>query len=408
MNDGHDDNHALSLSLPRGRTRRMRPWESSLLTKRVIGVLGLLLSTSQGLSIARNFRRVTLLTRRQHYAPSYHQQASTSEDLAVVDQCSSFHDAVGLYVHIPYCRRRCRYCDFAIVPIGPLAVTEQGTEEASDRATLGFLEMDASYRAAILKEISFIRDEFNNTTIPLRSIYFGGGTPSLAPVETLKAILSAVLDEDSPFALENDAEVSIEMDPGTFTLSKLQSLQRMGFNRVSLGVQSFDDNILESIGRCHRQNDIWESISLLQQVYANDVNYSIDLISGLPGVSLAKWAETLQIATNLVPTPKHVSLYDLQVESGTVFAKWYQEDDDSLRARDGIRGSVPVTVPRLPSPDDCAFAYKYASGYLRAKGYEHYEISSYAYKDGDHKEPSPYRSRHNQIYWEPGSQWFGK
>ena len=365
-------------------------------------MIGSLLSASEGLSI-HNFAS----TKNR---PSHYLATSPAED-SLLDQSTlpaNFPNAVGLYVHIPYCRRRCRYCDFAIVPIGPMAVTEENNQEPN-QATRGFLDMDVTYRVAILKEISLIRKEFKNCTIPLRSIYLGGGTPSLAPEETLQAILSAV--KDSPFALEPNAEISIEMDPGTFTLSKLQSIKEMGFNRVSLGVQFFDDVVLASIGRCHRQADILESISLLQHVYGDDVNYSIDLISGLPGVSLAKWAETLEIATNLSPKPRHLSLYDLQVERGTVFGKWYDkegEDSDSSKVFDRIRGAAPVTVPRLPSPDDCAFAYKYASGYLRMKGYEHYEISSYAYKGNDTESMSPYRSRHNQIYWEPGGQWFGK
>jgi oxygen-independent coproporphyrinogen-3 oxidase len=314
---------------------------------------------------------------------------------------------VGLYVHIPYCRRRCRYCDFAIVPIGPSASTETFDDELQeDKATQGFRKMDATYRDAIVKEISLITKTAGNSMIPLRSIYFGGGTPSLAPIETLDAILSAVRD-GGPFALESNAEISIEMDPGTFSLSKLKSIKKMGFNRVSLGVQSFHDPVLESIGRCHRREDILESISLLHQVYGDNVNYSIDLISGLPGVSLAKWVETLEMATSL--SPSHLSIYDLQVESGTVFGKWYDGQDDvddsQSAARGRIRDSVPVTVSPLPSMDECAFCYKYASRYLRAKGYEHYEISSYAYKGNDSS--SVNRSQHNQIYWER-SHWFGK
>ena len=183
-------------------------------------------------------------------------------------------------------------------------------------------------------------------------------------------------------------------------MAKLQALRDMGVNRISLGVQSFDDGVLQSIGRCHRRVDILESISILHQVYGNDLNYSMDLISGLPGTSLALWAETLHVATRMSPQPRHFSIYDLQVERGTVFEKWYTNNDASLNPES--------SRPKLPSPNDCAFAYRYASSYLRTKGYEHYEISSYAYnKSGNTDSPSCYRSRHNQIYWEPGSTWFG-
>lgn len=389
------------------RKRPLRPLETCLPVQRVLLVFSLVLSTSRGFLTTKSFpfslpRRQRAVECHQATITHTHNDFSTAQHNASVP--------VGLYVHIPYCRRRCRYCDFAIVPIGPLTATEKQTR--------GFLDMDATYRAAIVQEISSIQQEFNNTKTPLRSIYVGGGTPSLAPIETLEAILNAVLNTtESAFCLQENAEISIEMDPGTFSLSKLQAIKKMGFNRISLGIQSFDDYVLESIGRCHRRSDIEESISLLQQVYGDECNYSIDLISGLPGVALAQWVETLETATSLYPKPRHLSLYDLQVESGTVFGKWYNNDDEEdsdgatsgTRILDQTRGSAPVTVPRLPSPKDCAFAYKYASAYLQAKGYEHYEISSYALKENDGKEvPSPYRSRHNQIYWEPGSQWLGR
>jgi oxygen-independent coproporphyrinogen-3 oxidase len=211
-------------------------------------------------------------------------------------------------------------------------------------------------------------------------------------VKTIRAILHAILNNGPPlFVLLHNAEISMEMDPGTFGIEQLQALKELGINRISLGVQSFHDDVLQSIGRFHRRDDVLQSIDMLREVYGENVNYSMDLISGLPGTSLAMWAETLAMATNL--SPRHFSIYDLQIESGTVFSKWYENDG----------GTLPV--PNLPSPDDCAFAYRYASSYLRAKGYEHYEISSYAYKSKD--SPSCYyRSRHNQIYWEPKSSWF--
>ncbi len=341
---------------------------------------------------------------------------------------------VGLYIHIPFCRRRCRYCDFAIVPIGDDAATDDGSSRQRD----GYLKMETSYKDAILKEIEIIRQSNPNPKkIPLRSIYFGGGTPSLASIETLKEILDSILvDPQSPFVnpffneeqTQNSLEITIEIDPGTFSLSKLQSLKHLGFNRLSLGVQSFDDNILERIGRFHRFNDIQCSIDMIKEVYGEDnANYSIDLISGLPGLSLAKWAETLETAVSLSPQPSHLSLYDLQIESGTVFGKWYKQhliddgDEGENEDMNGFRIS-PVKVPEpiitqhndLPSATDCAFMYKYASGYLKSKKYEHYEISSYALcspkSPQTHKTSniSEKRSRHNQIYWEIDSSWYGK
>ena len=344
---------------------------------------------------------------------------------------------VGLYVHIPYCRRRCRYCDFAIVPIGSAAATT--ADSSSPKSTDGFYKMDDAYRTALLTELDLIRQTtpIGGDKIPLRSIYFGGGTPSLAPTSTLRSILSAIIDrDDGLFCIPEGGtgiEITIEMDPGTFTEDKLRELRDAGFNRISLGVQSFDDAILESIGRVHRRKDVFDSIAMIDRVFGDDrqgdyydknslaqnaiFTYSLDLISGLPGLSLAKWAETLETAMNLHPRPDHLSLYDLQVEEGTVFGKWYGTERDGDGEDDIEQESFgnalaqtrsPPTInaesgktkelPFLPSADDCAYMYRYASGYLRAKGYEHYEISSYA-------QPGR-RSKHNQIYWETGSTWY--
>ena len=256
----------------------------------------------------------------------------------------------------------------------------------------------------------------------------------MAPTSTLRSILSAIIEcDDGPFCLPEDGngiEITIEMDPGTFTEDKLRELRDAGFNRISLGTQSFDDAILESIGRVHRRKDVLESIEMIDRVFGDmrqenshdgssstgspSFTYSLDLISGLPGLSLAKWAETLETAMNLNPRPDHLSLYDLQVEEGTVFGKWYgserDEEDAEERKKNVISqtrspptinvetGSEVKALPSLPSADDCAYMYRYASGYLRAKGYEHYEISSYA-------QPGR-RSKHNQIYWEVGSTWY--
>lgn len=302
--------------------------------------------------------------------------------------------------------------------------------------------MNRNYTRSVLKELQGIARSTKGRKIPLHSIYFGGGTPSLAPMETLECILKAILHaETSPFELADEAvEITIEMDPGTFSLDKLRAIKELGFNRVSLGVQSFDDDILAYLGRSHTVRDVYEALDMLQQVFGtkegecqNDeqkepvVNYSLDLISGLPGLSLAKFAETLEIAVNLHPQPVHISLYDLQVESGTVFGTWYETNNDRDATTENERpapsfhrtkdeapvrrlDSLPSTIRPLPSEADSAFMYKYASGYLRAKGYEHYEVSSYALLCGKHAKEhgcvSPFRSQHNQVYWATDSMWY--
>lgn len=311
-----------------------------------------------------------------------------------VEQQTKDHP-IGLYVHIPYCRRRCRYCNFAIVPIGPRVSVESIASSNTDRATEGFEEMNDSYLSALLTELQRVQEECDSK-IPLRSIYFGGGTPSLAPVETIGRILEESIGKDnSPFYLEADAEISIEMDPGTFSLEKLKTLKSFGINRISLGVQSFDDKILENMGRIHRSAEVFDAIKMIDQVYGSDANYSIDLITGVPGLTLAKWVETLQQATSLEPKPSHMSIYDLQIEQGTVFSSWY--DDNSNVA---IASHKPRLL--LPTEDECAFMYKYTAGYLRSKDYEHYEVSSYA----SNRDGVAARSKHNQIYWASSSSWY--
>lgn len=367
------------------------------------------------------WNRLPLQTiRKKRGSPiSWHQLKSDGKvnikSTVLYQQLSSNHnnkpsrnESFGLYVHIPYCRRRCNYCDFAIVPIGD-SVSRGDDDEENNNRTAGFQKMDEEYKNALLNEIQWIGKSSHGKKIPLRSIYFGGGTPSLAPLSTLRDIMRDLLhSESAPFQLldtDDDgtepAEITIEMDPGTFDKQFLQSIKDCGFNRISLGVQSFDDNILSTMGRVHRSADIYNSVKMIAEVFGDDTNYSIDLISGVPGLTLAGWTEALHKAVSLRPKPRHISVYDLQVESGTTFGKWYA---DNMEDRDDDVSPTTTSLhPSLPSADDCAFMYRYASGYLRARNYEHYEISSYALIDRNRK---PHRSKHNQIYWEIGGNWY--
>ena len=314
-------------------------------------------------------------------------RARPSSDVQPVEN-GDVGSSFGLYVHIPYCRRRCNYCDFAIVPIG--------STNGAHRRSVGFEDMDANYKKALLEEVRAI-GKGSTGKIRLGSIYFGGGTPSLAPISTLRGVMHALLEpENAPFYLDSRAEITIEMDPGTFDLEYLVAVKDMGFNRISLGVQSFDDNILLTMGRVHRAVDVHRSIGIIGEVFGEDANYSIDLMSGVPGLTLAGWSETLHHATRLRPRPLHMSVYDLQVEQGTTFGKWYG-DTESGKAFDAPR-SDSAPRPALPTAEDSAFMYSYASGYLHSRNYSHYEISSYAYKS--------HRSKHNQVYWQYGGQWY--
>jgi coproporphyrinogen III oxidase-like Fe-S oxidoreductase len=245
------------------------------------------------------------------YAPKY----DVENEVAALSSKEERQPSIGLYVHIPYCRRRCRYCNFAIVPIGCNVETDVRDEfDDQQLQSVGFHRMNQEYTAALLKELQSIQAQrgLREEKICLQSVYFGGGTPSLMPIESLQQVMMAIFDE---FQLETNCEITLEVDPGTFTVEKLRAWKELGVNRLSLGVQSFDDILLESLGRVHRLKDIYDAVVMIRDVYGEDVNYSIDLISGLPGLSIALWMETLQIATTgLNPRPNHLSVYDLQIE----------------------------------------------------------------------------------------------
>mmetsp|Transcript_29308 Transcript_29308/g.44718 ORF Transcript_29308/g.44718 Transcript_29308/m.44718 type:complete len:544 (+) Transcript_29308:97-1728(+) len=297
----------------------------------------------------------------------------------------------GFYVHIPYCRRRCRYCDFPIVPVG--THNEDGNE--------GFKAMDKEYCDALLDEIDFYHEPAAKKN-KVSSIYFGGGTPSLAPISTLRAVLKRICRQfdvslsPSSNDKEDSVEITMELDPGTFTKNQLEEYKQLGVNRISLGVQALNDTVLEQIGRIHRVKDVFQAVDMLKSVFRDELNYSLDLISGLPGVTLAQWAETLEIVVrDLKPT--HLSIYDLQIEKGTVFGRWYPNNDENTVSENSPSIMKARAMP-LPSPEECAYMYCYASGYLRHKGYKHYEISSYSQSDK--------RSRHNQIYWGYQPEWY--
>ncbi|GKY97349.1 hypothetical protein MPSEU_000693300 [Mayamaea pseudoterrestris] len=334
-----------------------------------------------------------VVTTQLFYAvPSHHQATHLLTNIARNEPATA---ATGLYIHIPFCRKRCRYCDFAIVPVGPEAMNERSS----------FLQMARNYTNAVLSELSHTKTK---SPVQLQSVYFGGGTPSLAPIDSIQALVSAIRSNRN-FQIAPNAEWTIEIDPGTFDLEKLCSLKELGFNRFSLGVQSFDDATLASIGRTHRRQDIFDSIAMLLQVFGENVNYSIDLISALPGLSLAQWTHTLETAVSLHPRPKHLSVYDLQIERGTVFGNWYKNgDDDTGQTPTRLHSDLPSSRRQLalPTDADAAFMYRYASGYLAARGYEHYEVSSYAMLPSDKNKQPQWRSKHNQIYWAVHGQWY--
>lgn len=222
----------------------------------------------------------------------------------------------------------------------------------------------AQYVETLIREIEVTPVE---NALPLETVFFGGGTPSLLAVSQLEAILKAVGDR---FKIAPTAEVSMEMDPATFDLKHAWGYRAAGVNRVSLGAQDFRDDVLAASGRFHRREDIFRAVDLLRQ--ASIDNISLDLMSGLPHQTLETWQNSLQEAIALNPT--HISQYDLIVEPQTAFARYY-------------------TPGRPPLPTDASTAemYRMAQSLLGASGYDHYEICNYA-KPG-------YEAKHNLTYW---------
>ncbi len=261
------------------------------------------------------------------------------------------HGPTSAYVHIPFCRRRCFYCDF---PISVIGNRQRG--ETSGTISL--------YVERLCEEI--------RATSPLgpalTTVFFGGGTPSLLSVPQLDQILSTL---EQQFGLAADAEISMEMDPGTFDLAHIQGYCALGVNRISLGVQAFDDGLLEQCGRFHRVADVHRAVDAMHRSMVP--SWSLDLISGLPHQTLAHWQGALESA--IATQPHHLSIYDLTIEPQTPFGKQYQP------------GEQP-----LPTETATVDMYRLAQQTLTAAGYDHYEISNYA-KPG-------YQCRHNRTYWE--------
>jgi putative oxygen-independent coproporphyrinogen III oxidase len=255
------------------------------------------------------------------------------------------------YLHIPFCTRRCYYCDF------PITVVGNG--------------VDTYYSSLMAPYVEIICQEIEITPIygdSLQTVFFGGGTPSLLSVADLNLILETL---DRRLGISPNAEISMEIDPGTFTKEQLQGYHQAGVNRFSLGVQAFQDDLLKICGRSHNSQDIITAIELIHQV--GITNFSLDLISGLPTQTLKNWQESLEKAINL--QPQHISCYDLVLEPVTAFGKQYHS---------GIKP--------LPSDQIASQMYELASHLLKESGYNHYEISNYAKKD--------YQCQHNRVYWE--------
>ncbi|MBE9036924.1 radical SAM family heme chaperone HemW [aff. Roholtiella sp. LEGE 12411] len=259
--------------------------------------------------------------------------------------------ASSAYVHIPFCRRRCFYCDFPVSVVGDRLRGE----------TSGTI---SQYVEVLCQEIAITR-AFGQS---LKTIFFGGGTPSLLSIEQLQRILRAL---EERFGVAPTAEISMEIDPGTFDLAHIAGYRNLGVNRVSLGVQAFQEELLQVAGRSHSVDNVFAAVELIHQVEIPE--FSLDLISGLPHQSLDQWQNSLEKAVALAPT--HISIYDLTIEPGTAFGRYYKPGDNPL-----------------PTDETTVQMYQMAQQVLTSAGYEHYEISNYA-------QPG-HQCQHNRVYWE--------
>ncbi|MGQ9738966.1 MAG: radical SAM family heme chaperone HemW [Armatimonadota bacterium] len=246
-------------------------------------------------------------------------------------------------MHIPFCAKRCAYCDFNTY----------------------------AWRGAIVRDtLEAIRLSIESTEEPnivVPTIFFGGGTPSFPDPELVVRILDAVR---ARFRVLPDAEISIEVNPGTVDRARYSLLKQAGFNRLSMGVQAFDDGLLKALGRIHTAAEALRSYETARQAGFENIN--IDLMFALPNQTLRQWQKTLRVAISL--QPEHISCYALTVEPGTLFFKMYQQ------------GKL-----NLPDEETDLRMYQYTIRALTRAGYEHYEISNFA-KLG-------YRCRHNMVYW---------
>jgi len=254
---------------------------------------------------------------------------------------------LGIYVHIPFCIKKCLYCDFLSFENMAGPVHEH-------------------YINALKNEIEYYSKLYGNEFI-VDSIFFGGGTPSLVDAELLKQVLLLI---KCSYQVDGNVEVTIECNPKTIDEEKLRIYKEAGFNRVSIGVQTFDDTALKRLGRIHQSQDATDTFLLARQAGFSNVN--IDLMFAIPEHSMAVWQESLRQAVCL--EPEHISFYSLQLEEDTRYFDMFQ------------RGELDMVSDELDRD-----MYHYACQFLKASGYNHYEISNCA-KPG-------LECRHNLKYW---------
>ena len=257
---------------------------------------------------------------------------------------------LGLYVHIPFCLRKCNYCDF----LSFACADEKVLMEYADALAL---ETGISYERWPYKIVD--------------SSFIGGGTPSIVPAKGMRKILDAIR---SNFVVADDCEITIEANPATLTDEKIATYLECGINRISIGIQSFDNSILKMLGRAHDKNDAINAVRMVK--HGGFENINIDLMFGIPGQTVKMWRDTVRQCTFL--EPKHISLYSLQIEEGTPFYRMIYENK---------------VIEELPEETDREM-YHESLHILENEGFSRYEISNACIPG--------YESRHNLKYWSYG------
>lgn len=260
-------------------------------------------------------------------------------------------DKISLYIHIPFCAQKCLYCDF------PSFARKDHLRKA--------------YIEALNKEIISLREKHNN--LEINTIFIGGGTPSVLEAHELECLLKEV----AKLNMAKDVEYSMECNPGNLTEEKLEVMKKYGVNRISMGLQAKQDNLLKGLGRIHNYKTFKENFLLAKKVGFNNIN--VDLMFGLPNQRLNEWEETLREIISLEPA--HISAYSLIIEEGTAFYNLYENDK-----------------LKLPTEEEERKMYHLAKKILEENGFNQYEISNYA-KEGK-------ECRHNLAYWNMDN-WIG-
>ena len=267
--------------------------------------------------------------------------------------------SISIYIHIPFCVKKCQYCDFLSAP----------ADSRAQEVYLRTLKQEIREQAARYREYE------------VQTVFIGGGTPTAVPCENLCEVLKTVF---SFYRMNPHAEISMEANPGTVTKEALLSYRKAGINRISIGLQSADDVELKLLGRIHTYRDFQQTYRWAQE--AGFTNINLDIMSALPGQSVENYKKTLETVLSL--KPQHISAYSLIVEEGTPFYEKYGQESEKLQA-------TGEKQPDLPSEEEEREMYTLTEKLLATAGYHRYEISNYALPGME--------CRHNRVYWKRGN-----